>query len=175
MGASRFEDCLPASIQEMMDIEDSELGDYSEALRAQTILARIATRRALKAAAAEEYSKAEIVQMGDKVEVPEIEIVGEKATNKRIELAANLNRSVVEIKTKRHEAKERFAEKAEDKPKPANIVFTRAETSPRHMILRYLRLNRVRDAKLVAKDSNLDWREFEPHVDRAYATTHEEA
>lgn len=169
MSAERFEDSLPASIQMMMDIEDSELGDYSEALRAQTILARIATRRALKAAAAEEWSQAEVVEMGDKREVPDMEIVGEKATNKRLELAANLNRSVVEIKTKRHEAKERFAEKAEDKPKPANIVFTRAETSPRHMILRYLRLNRVRDAKIVAKDNNLDWREFEPHVDRVYS------
>lgn len=170
VSAERFEDSLPASIQMMMDIEDSELGDYSEALRAQTILARIATRRALKAAAAEEWSKAEIVQMGDTTEVPEsTELVGEKATNKRLELAANLNRSVVEIKTKRHEAKERFAEKAEDKPKPANIVFTRAETSPRHMILRYLRLNRVRDAKIVAKDNNLDWREFAPHVNQAYA------
>lgn len=175
MGAVRFEDSLPASIQEMMDIEDSELGDYSEALRAQTLLARIATRRALKAAAAEEYSKAEVVEMGDKVDVPDIDVIGEKATSKRIELAANLNRSVVEIKTKRHEAIERFQEKAEDKPKPANIVFTRAETSPRHMILRYIRLNRIRDAKLVAKDHNLDWKEFEPHVNKAYAHETEEA
>ncbi len=169
----RFEDSLPASIQELMDIEDSELGDYSESLRAQTILARLATRRALKAAAADEYSKAEIVEMGDKVEVPEVDVVGEKATNKRLEIALAANRSVVEIKTKRHEAKERFAEKAEDKPRPANIVFTRAETSPRHMILRYIRLNRIRDAKIVAKDYNLDWSEFEPHVNQVYA--HESA
>lgn len=168
MTAKRFEDSLPASIQELMDIEDSELGDFSEALRAQTLLARLATRRALKAAAAEEYSKAEVVEMGDKTEVPDVEVITEKGVNKRLELAASINRSVVEIKAKRLEAIDKFKEKADDKPKPMNIVFTRAETSPRHMILRYLRLNRVRDAKIVAKDNNLNWSEFEQHMNKAY-------
>lgn len=168
--STRFEDSLPASIQQLMDIEDSELGDFSEALRAQTILARLATRRALKAAACEELSKAEIVEMGDTAEVPDVEVITEKGVNKRLELAASINRSVVEIKSKRLEAIDKYKEKADDKPKPMNIVFTRAETSPRHLILRYLRLNRVRDAKIVAKDNNLPWEEFEPHVNKQYET-----
>lgn len=169
MTATRFEDSLPASIQELMDIEDSELGDFSEALRAQTLLARLATRRALKAAAAEESSGAEVVEMGDTSEVPNVEVITEKGVNKRLEIAANLNRSVVEIKSKRLEAIDKFKDKANDRPKPMNIVFTRAETSPRHMILRYLRLNRIRDAKIVARDHNLDWKEFEPHVNKTYS------
>lgn len=169
MAATRFEHSLPASIQELMDIEDSELGDFSEALRAQTLLARLATRRALKAVAAEEFSGTEVVEMGDSVDVPDVEVITEKGVNKRLEIAATLNRSVVEIKSKRLEALDKFKDKANDKPRPMNIVFTRAETSPRHMILRYLRLNRVRDAKLVARDHNLNWSEFEPHVNKVYS------
>ncbi len=173
MAATRFEDSLPASIQELMDIEDSELGDFSEVLRAQVLLGRLCTRRALKAVAAEEFSRAEVVEMGDTAEVPDLEKITERAINKRIELAANVNRSVSEIKKARLEAIDKYKEKADDKPKPMSIVFTRAETSPRHLILRYLRLNRVRDAKIVARDHNLKWAEFEPHVNQMYSQAQE--
>lgn len=169
--STHFEDTLPAAIRQMLAVDGSELGDYSDVLRNQTILARLAMRRALKAAAMEEYSQEEVVEMGDAVEPPNPEDVSkitERAVNARMELADRANRTLTDIKTKRLEAIEKFQDKAADKPKPANITFQRVETSPRHLILRYLRLNRVDDAKLVAKDHNIPWTEFEHKVQTEY-------
>lgn len=161
-----FEESLPASIQQMLDVEDSELGDFSEALRNQTILARLSMRRVLKGARMEEYADSETVETDDNIEQPMI-LITEKDLSKRMEIADRANRTLTDIKAKRLEAIDRYAEKAEDKPKPAQVVFKRAVTSPRNMIMRFIKLERFEEAKTVAKDNCIPWEEFE-HFENRY-------
>jgi len=161
-----------------MDVEDSELGDFSEAVRNSTVLMRLSMRRALKGVAQAEYSKAEIVEMGDTAPVPDIDpadIICEKAVNKRLEIADRASRTLADVKMRRLEALEKFKEKAEDKPKPANIVFTRAQTSPTHLIMRYIQFNRIDEAKTVASDHGMDWTKFEKIVEGRKRQAHQQA
>jgi len=160
--AFQWEDTLPASIQALLDVRDSELGDFAEAVRSQTVLSRLAYKRALEAAAVETYTGGEIVEMGDSTEPPgSAPILKDRDITARIDVALKANKSLVDIKQARLDAMEKFKEKASDKPKPASITFHRAETSPSILVRRLLILGRKDEAKQVAKDNRLDWAEFE--------------
>ncbi len=157
-----WEDTLPESIQALLEVRDNELGDFAESVRSQTVLARLAYKRALEGAATEAYSAGEVVEMGDTTEPPaSAPVMRDRDITERINTAVKANKALVEIKKARLEAIEQFQEKASDKPKPAAITFHRVETSPSILIRRLLILGRKEEAQQVAKDNGLAWSQFE--------------
>jgi hypothetical protein len=161
---ARWEDTLPASIQLLLDVKDEELGDYAETIRKQTIISRLAYKRAVEGVALGEYNTQEIVEMGDSTEPPDnAQVLKDRDITARLELATKANKALVDIKTARLDAIEKFKDKASDTPKPANITFHRTETSPSLLVRRLLILGRTAEARTVAKDNGLDWAQFENH------------
>lgn len=162
---ARWEDTLPASIQMLLEVKDEELGDYAESIRKQTIISRLAYKRAVEGVALGEYQAQEIVEMGNSTEPPDnAPVLRDRDITSRLELATKANKALVDIKTARLDALEKFKEKASDQPKPANITFHRTETSPSLLIKRLLILGRTAEAMAVAKDNGLDWAPFAAQV-----------
>jgi len=162
--ASRWESNLPAAIQLLLDVKDEELGDFAETIRSQTVISRLAYKRAVEAVAQSEYTSAEIVEMGDTTDGPSnVSTLRDRDITSRLEMATKANKALIDVKAARLEALEKFKEKALDQPKPANIVFHRTETSPSLLVRRLLILGRTEEAKTVARDNKLDWAQFEQH------------
>lgn len=160
-----WHDSLPASIQALLEVREDELGDYSAAVRQQTVLSRLAYKRAVEAASSEHLTAAEVVEMDGEPPMPRA-ILSSRDVDNRFEVAIRANKALVDMKTTRLDAQERFEEKAKDKkqPKPLNLNFVRGETSPTLLIQRLLILGRKDDAKQTAKDHNLEWSQFETEV-----------
>jgi len=152
---------LPRDIRQALNVDQSTLGDFSEAVERLEILSRLATRRAVEGFGAESWTKEEVVEMGDTIEPPSKKPtkVDDKELSLRFDVAIRANKELAKVKYLRLDAQKKHKQKAADVPERANIVFEVRHTSPERKIEALKRLRRFDEARAVAKEHNIAYEE----------------